>query len=142
MDFIDGLFEESKTDKWNNLNDPSTQPLLSRVPETTEKLDRAVVSAKKAFESWRRTSILTRQSLRWSEVMAWSREGVERAMNLHRLQRLFREHADGLAASIMIEQGKTIGGVSSLSFVAVVSDTDEFCLFRYPRRRPVWAPSR
>jgi hypothetical protein len=60
-EFIDGLFEESKADKWNNLNDPSTQSLLSRVPETAEEFERAVVSAKKAFESWRRTSMLTRQ---------------------------------------------------------------------------------
>jgi acyl-CoA reductase-like NAD-dependent aldehyde dehydrogenase len=74
--------------------------------------------------------------------MTWSREGVERAMNLHKLQRLFREHTDELAASIVIEQGKTIGGVSSLSYVAVISNTDEFCLFRCPRRRPAWAPSR
>jgi malonate-semialdehyde dehydrogenase (acetylating)/methylmalonate-semialdehyde dehydrogenase len=63
MNFIDGLFEESKADKWNNLNDPSTQSLLSRVPETTEEFERAIVSAKKTFESWRRTSVLTRQKL-------------------------------------------------------------------------------
>jgi acyl-CoA reductase-like NAD-dependent aldehyde dehydrogenase len=68
--------------------------------------------------------------------MTWSREGLERAMNLHRLQRLLREHADELAAFIVIEQGKTIGGVSSLSYGAVVSDTDEFCLFRCPLRHP------
>jgi len=60
--FISGHFEESKTDKWNDVNDPSTQSLLSRVPETTEEeFERAVASAKKAFESWRRTSVLTRQ---------------------------------------------------------------------------------
>jgi malonate-semialdehyde dehydrogenase (acetylating)/methylmalonate-semialdehyde dehydrogenase len=52
--FINGLFEENKADKWNDVNDPSTQPLLSRVPETTEEF---VVSA----ESWGRTSVLTRQ---------------------------------------------------------------------------------
>jgi malonate-semialdehyde dehydrogenase (acetylating)/methylmalonate-semialdehyde dehydrogenase len=59
MNFIDGLFEESKADKWNNLNDPSTQSLLSRVPETTEEeFERLVVFAKKA---WRRTSVLMGQ---------------------------------------------------------------------------------
>ena len=44
------------------------------------------------------------------------------------MQRLLREHADALAASIVLEQGKTIGGVPYLPGVAVVSDTDEFCL--------------
>ena len=33
-------------------------------------------------------------------------------MKLCRLQRLLRVHADELAASIVLEQGKTIGGVS------------------------------
>jgi len=62
MNFIGGRFEESKADKWNDVNDPSTQSLLSRVPETTEEeFERAVGSAKQAFESWRRTSVLTRQ---------------------------------------------------------------------------------
>lgn len=62
MNFIGGRFEESKTDKWNDVNDPSTQTLLSRVPETTEEeFEQAVASAKNAFEGWRRTSVLTRQ---------------------------------------------------------------------------------
>jgi len=62
MNFIGGRFEESKADMWNDVNDPSTQTLLSRVPETTEEeFERAVASAKKAFEGWRRTSVLTRQ---------------------------------------------------------------------------------
>ena len=60
--FIGGRFEESKADKWNDVNDPSTQTLLSRVPETTEEeFERAVASAKEAFEGWRRTTVLTRQ---------------------------------------------------------------------------------
>jgi len=62
MNFIGGRFEESKADKWNDVNDPSTQTLLSRVPETTEEeFERAVASAKEAFGSWRRTTVLTRQ---------------------------------------------------------------------------------
>jgi len=60
-EFIGGLVEESKADKWNDMNDPITQSLLSSVLETTkEEFERAVGSAK-AFESWRRASVLTRQ---------------------------------------------------------------------------------
>ncbi len=40
-----------------------------------------------------------------------------RLMKSRRLQRLLREHADEIAASIVLEQGKTIGGVSYLPFV-------------------------
>ena len=72
MNFISGQFEESQTDKWNDVNDPSTQSLLSRVPETTEEeFERAVGSAKKAFESWRRTSVLTRQKFALECVLLW-----------------------------------------------------------------------
>jgi malonate-semialdehyde dehydrogenase (acetylating)/methylmalonate-semialdehyde dehydrogenase len=62
MNFIGGRFEESRADKWNDVHDPSTQTVLSRVPETTEEeFERAVAAAKTAFEGWRRTSVLTRQ---------------------------------------------------------------------------------
>jgi hypothetical protein len=59
-----------------------------------------------------------------------------------RLQRLLREHADELAASIVLEQGKTIGGVLCLPLVVRVWVLCELlCLLRCTRRRPAWAPS-
>lgn len=60
--FIDGEFKESTTTKWIEVLDPSTQTLLSRVPETTaEEFESAVEAASKAFESWRTTSVLKKQ---------------------------------------------------------------------------------
>lgn len=60
--FINGEFVESKTDKWLEVRDPSTQALLNRVPETTQdEFNEAVAAAEKAFKTWSRTSILTRQ---------------------------------------------------------------------------------
>ena len=88
--FIDNQFVPSKTSSWIDLHDPATNNLVTRVPQSTdEELHAAVESAKKAFPSWRATSILARQQI------------------LFRFVSLIREHWDRLAASITIEQGKT-----------------------------------
>jgi len=69
--YIGGEFKESKANKWTDVHDPSTQTLLSRVPETTEsEFEEAVGAAKKAFETWRKTSVLTRQSF-VMECVVW-----------------------------------------------------------------------
>ncbi|KAG8971423.1 hypothetical protein FRC05_011102 [Tulasnella sp. 425] len=87
---IGGEFVESKADKWVEVHDPSTQTVLTRVPEpTNEEFNAAVEAAETAFKTWSRTSILTRQRV---------------AMGL---QALLRENADVLASSIVLEQGKT-----------------------------------
>lgn len=60
--YIGGQFSPSQADKWIDVLDPSTQTLLSKVPETTEEeFNNAVEVAKDAFETWRKTSVLTRQ---------------------------------------------------------------------------------
>ncbi|KAJ7042390.1 Aldehyde/histidinol dehydrogenase [Mycena alexandri] len=89
--FIGGEFVESKTTDWIDVLDPSTQTLLSRVPQTTAtEFDQAVDAASKAFKSWSRTSVLGRQ-----------RFALE-------LQHLLRQNADAIASSIVLEQGKTV----------------------------------
>ncbi|KAI0051646.1 methylmalonate-semialdehyde dehydrogenase [Auriscalpium vulgare] len=89
--FIGGEFVESKTAEWIDVVDPSTQTLLTRVPETTSaEFEQAADAASEAFKSWSKTSVLTRQ-----------RFALE-------LQRLIRENADALATSIVLEQGKTV----------------------------------
>ena len=88
--FIDNQFVPSKTSSWIDLHDPATNNLVTRVPQSTDgELHAAVESAKKAFPSWRATSILARQQI------------------LFKFVALIREHWDRLAASITLEQGKT-----------------------------------
>ncbi|EGO05182.1 hypothetical protein SERLA73DRAFT_118737 [Serpula lacrymans var. lacrymans S7.3] len=88
--FIAGDFVESQATEWHDVLDPSTQTLLSRVPETTSaEFDQAVGAASQAYKTWSRTSVLTRQ-----------RFAIE-------LQHQIRKHADSLASSIVLEQGKT-----------------------------------
>ncbi|KAJ3779069.1 methylmalonate-semialdehyde dehydrogenase [Lentinula raphanica] len=89
--FIGGEFVESKTADWIDVVDPSTQTLLSRVPQTTEtEFRQAVDAASEAFKSWSKTSVLGRQ-----------RFAIE-------LQHLLRKNADAIANSIVLEQGKTL----------------------------------
>ncbi|ETW86946.1 hypothetical protein HETIRDRAFT_305451 [Heterobasidion irregulare TC 32-1] len=89
--FIGGEFVESKATKWIDVLDPSTQTLLTRVPETTHaEFEQAVDAASRAFKTWSNTSVLTRQRF------------------VLELQRLIRENADALASSIVLEQGKTL----------------------------------
>ncbi|KAG9074006.1 hypothetical protein FS749_014481, partial [Ceratobasidium sp. UAMH 11750] len=90
--YIGGEFVESKSSQWLDVLDPSTQTLLTRVPETTSsEFEAAVDAASQAFKTWSKTSILTRQRV----VME--------------LQHLVRKHAPSIAQSIVLEQGKTLG---------------------------------
>ncbi|RXW19525.1 hypothetical protein EST38_g6326 [Candolleomyces aberdarensis] len=89
--FIAGQFVESKSAEWIDVHDPSTQTVLTRVPQTTDaEFDQAVDAASHAFKSWSKTSILTRQKF------------------VIELQHLLRKNADAIASSIVLEQGKTI----------------------------------
>jgi len=89
--FIGGQFVESTADKWLEVHDPSTQTLLSKVPQTTsQEFEQAVDAASRAFKTWSKTSVLTRQ-----------RFVIE-------LQHLLRKNADAIAGSIVLEQGKTM----------------------------------
>lgn len=63
---------------------------MTRVPQSTpDELLAAVDSAEKAFKSWRKTTLLTRQQIMFKFVQ------------------LIRRDWDRLAASITLEQGKT-----------------------------------
>ncbi|PFH54803.1 hypothetical protein AMATHDRAFT_72567 [Amanita thiersii Skay4041] len=89
--FIGGEFVESKTTEWFNVHDPSTQTLLTRVPQTTaNEFEQAVQAASEAFKTWSKTSIISRQRF------------------VLKLQQLLRENADAIANSIVLEQGKTL----------------------------------
>lgn len=88
--FLDNQFISSKTSSWIDLNDPATNNLVTRVPQSTEEeLRAAVESARKAFPSWRATSLLHKQQIMFKFVA------------------LIRQHWDRLAATITLEQGKT-----------------------------------
>lgn len=89
--FIDNQFVESQAKVWIDLYDPATNNLVTRVPQSTDaELKAAVDSAAKAFPKWKATSLLTRQQI------------------MFKLVALIRQNWDRLAASITLEQGKTL----------------------------------
>ncbi|KAI5121292.1 hypothetical protein M0805_002335 [Coniferiporia weirii] len=89
--FIGGQFVESKSTNFIDVVDPSTQTLLTRVPETSSsEFESAVDAASQAYKSWGNTSVLTRQKF------------------VLELQHQIRKNADALANSIVLEQGKTL----------------------------------
>ena len=60
--YINGQFVESKSTKFYDIVDPSTNKLISKVPETTdEEFGHAVESAKNAFKTWKNVPLLSRQ---------------------------------------------------------------------------------
>ncbi|KJA25882.1 hypothetical protein HYPSUDRAFT_37368 [Hypholoma sublateritium FD-334 SS-4] len=89
--FIGGEFVESHSAEWIDVHDPSSQTLLTRVPQTTDaEFAAAVDAASEAFKTWSKTSIVTRQRF------------------VLELQHLLRQNADAIANSIVLEQGKTL----------------------------------
>lgn len=89
--FIDNNLLNSSTQKFVDLHDPATNNLVTRVPENTdEEMKAAVASAQKAFQTWSKTTVLTRQQI------------------MFRFVQLIRENFDRLAASCTVEQGKTL----------------------------------
>lgn len=89
--FINGQFLKSSSYKYIDVPDPATNKIVTRVPESTpDELKAAVEAAKQAFPAWRKTTILHRQQI------------------MFKLVALIRRDWDRLAASITLEQGKTL----------------------------------
>ncbi|KAJ1353670.1 putative methylmalonate-semialdehyde dehydrogenase [acylating], mitochondrial, partial [Parelaphostrongylus tenuis] len=89
--WIDGRPVESKTSEWIDLTNPATNDVISRVPKCTQaEMQTAVDSCKKAFDSWKKASPLTRQQA------------------LFRLQSLIKRDMKKIADNITKEQGKTL----------------------------------
>ncbi|KAL3267253.1 hypothetical protein HHI36_011386 [Cryptolaemus montrouzieri] len=89
--FIDGQFVDSKTSNWVDLHNPATNEVVTKVPLTTTKeMEAAVESCKNAYDSWSKTTVLTRQQY------------------MLKLQALIKRDMKKIAANITTEQGKTL----------------------------------
>jgi len=87
---INGVWEESKTDRWIDVHNPATNKLVTRVPQSTqEEMERAVETAKSAFSIWSKTSPMARQQV------------------MFKYQQLIKENLKEIAKLITVEQGKT-----------------------------------
>ncbi|XP_031836218.2 putative methylmalonate-semialdehyde/malonate-semialdehyde dehydrogenase [acylating], mitochondrial isoform X1 [Nomia melanderi] len=89
--YINGQFVDSKATEFTDVHDPATNELLCRTPKSTkEEMEMAVQSAKSAYEKWKNTSVLTRQTL------------------MLKYQALIREHSKEIAENLVKENGKTM----------------------------------
>lgn len=88
--FLDGKFIDSKTSDWIDLHNPATNEVITRVPKSTKaEMNAAVDSCKNAYETWSRTTVLTRQQI------------------MFKFQNLVKTNLEKIAANITLEQGKT-----------------------------------
>lgn len=89
--YLDGQFVKSEATEFTDVHDPATNELIARTPKSTKKeMERAVASAKQAYEKWRNSSVLTRQGL------------------MLKYQALIREHFHEIASNLVKENGKTM----------------------------------
>jgi malonate-semialdehyde dehydrogenase (acetylating) / methylmalonate-semialdehyde dehydrogenase len=88
---LDGKFIDSQTGEWHDVVNPATQEVLAQVPfATDDEINAAVDSAKRAYQTWRHTTL------------------AARARIMLKLQALVREHMSRIAQTLSAEQGKTL----------------------------------
>ena len=88
--YIDGKEVVSASNQWMDVTNPANQEVLYQVPmATTNEIESAVASAKKAFETWKDTPVPVR------------------ARMILKYQQLLKENHDRLAEVLAEETGKT-----------------------------------
>ena len=89
--YINGKFVESRSGKWINVLNPSTEEVISRQPEgTIEDVEEALDAARAAQKKWAATP------------------AIERAVYLQKIAAGIRKRKDEFVDIIMREQGKTL----------------------------------
>jgi acyl-CoA reductase-like NAD-dependent aldehyde dehydrogenase len=89
--YIDGEFISGGGRKEQDVFNPATNAVIGKLPHATrEDLDRALVAAQRAFESWRLTS------------------PMERSKVLRKVGELARERAPAIGRNMTLDQGKPL----------------------------------
>ncbi len=89
--FIDGRFQEPKSERWRPVRNPATDEEVGEAPlEDKGDVDAAVTAASAAFAQWRDTP------------------PEDRIQYLFRLKQLLEENFEDIARTITIENGKTL----------------------------------
>lgn len=89
--YINGQFIEAQGRKTQPVYNPANNEVLGQLPHASrEDLDLALLSAQKAFETWRKTS------------------PMERSKILRKAADIARERADSIARNLTLDQGKPL----------------------------------
>ena len=111
--YINGKFVESKSGKWIDVLNPSTEEVISRQPEgTVEEVDEALDAAKAAQKAWAKTP------------------AIERAGYLKKMAEGIRSRQDEFVDSSMREQGKT---TARMDTVNQLLNLFNYCLTAQPK---------
>jgi malonate-semialdehyde dehydrogenase (acetylating)/methylmalonate-semialdehyde dehydrogenase len=151
---IDGEWQESAAERWQDVHNPATGELLAQTPfATSTEVDAAIAVAHTAFEEWRRTPPMARARI------------------LFRFKSLLEENFEELARQVTLENGKvlddargevrraienveTAAGIPSLMLGTMAEDISEgideetirqplgvctmFAPFNFPAMVPMW----
>lgn len=91
LNYIDNSWVKSTASEYVEVMNPATQELIAKTPlSSAEEVDRAALSAEKAFYDWKRTPV------------------TERVQYLFKLKNAFEKHFEELSKLITIECGKTL----------------------------------
>uniref|UniRef100_A0A7R9K0S9 Probable methylmalonate-semialdehyde/malonate-semialdehyde dehydrogenase [acylating], mitochondrial n=1 Tax=Timema genevievae TaxID=629358 RepID=A0A7R9K0S9_TIMGE len=125
--FIDGKFVESQTSEWIDLHNPATNEIVTRIPKTTNsEMESAVQSAKEAYKTWSRTSILSRQQI------------------MFRFQDIIRKNmvVEHCCSVTSLQLGETLAGISkdmdTHSYRQPIGVTAGITPFNFPAMIPLW----
>ena len=69
---VDGIWKESKTEKWMEVTDSSTGEIIAEVPCcTVDEVEEAIASAHAAFPAWSQTSLSKRTQMmfKWRDIL-------------------------------------------------------------------------
>ena len=87
--FVNGVFKESKTDKYTDAYNPSTGEVIAKVPCcTSEEVEEAIAAAKAAYPAWSATPVKKRVQI------------------LYKVRELLYAHMEELTMSVARENGK------------------------------------
>jgi malonate-semialdehyde dehydrogenase (acetylating)/methylmalonate-semialdehyde dehydrogenase len=88
--YIGGAWVEASTDKYIPVHNPATCDLIAECPDSTRAdVDKAVATAKEAFDEWRSTPVLSR------------------AQYMYRFKNLLEDRFEELSKMVVEENGKT-----------------------------------
>ncbi|GIW21826.1 MAG: hypothetical protein KatS3mg068_0833 [Candidatus Sericytochromatia bacterium] len=89
--YINGEFINSLSNDYLDVTNPATEEVIAKVPLSNKKdLDNAVLAAKEAFKTWRKTI------------------PTERVKYIFKFKNLMEEHFEEIAKLVTIEHGKTL----------------------------------
>src|SRR5699024_593600 len=152
--FIDGEFVHSDASDWIELNNPTNQELIARVPvATADETERAIASAKAAQREWRHVPVMERMRymLKYQALLKDNQEAIARVLSeetgkTHGDARgdVWRgievvEHAASMPSLMM---GETIQNVATnldtQSFVHPLGVCAGITPFNFPAMIPLW----